>query len=62
MHCTEQDKVLTESIFAFSMHMNTDLTLNIMEKSYFNVPAIAFEGASSRNAFAFKHYNPEEVV
>ncbi len=33
-----------------------------MSEQYFNVPAIAFEGASSRNAFAFKHYNPEEVV
>ncbi|TNJ68036.1 xylose isomerase [Paenibacillus hemerocallicola] len=31
--------------------------------SYFsNVPEIGYEGASSTNEFAFKHYNPDEVV
>ncbi|MEM1505751.1 xylose isomerase [Domibacillus sp. 8LH] len=31
--------------------------------TYFeNVNKIQFEGASSKNPFAFKHYNPEEVV
>lgn len=27
-----------------------------------NVPEIGYEGASSTNEFAFKHYNPDEVV
>jgi xylose isomerase len=27
-----------------------------------NVPIVKFEGAKSKNPFAFKHYNPEEVV
>ena len=30
--------------------------------SYFNTPAIQYEGPKSKNAFAFKYYNPEEVV
>lgn len=30
--------------------------------SYFNTPAIKYEGPKSKNAFAFKYYNPEEVV
>ena len=29
---------------------------------YFNLPAIQFEGAASRNPLAFKHYNPDERV
>ena len=27
-----------------------------------NVPKIAFEGTSSTNPFAFRHYNPDEKV
>ena len=27
-----------------------------------NIPQIQFEGPESRNEFAFRHYNPEEVV
>ncbi|MGF1453185.1 MAG: xylose isomerase [Opitutales bacterium] len=30
--------------------------------AYFDVPKIAYEGPSSKNPFAFKHYNPEELV
>lgn len=30
--------------------------------SYFNTPAIKYEGPKSKNPFAFKYYNPEEVV
>lgn len=30
--------------------------------NYFNVPKIAYEGPRTRNPFAFRHYNPEEVV
>lgn len=30
--------------------------------SYFNVPAIQYEGPKSKNPFAFKYYNPDEVV
>lgn len=30
--------------------------------SYFNTPAIQYEGPESRNPFAFRYYNPEEVV
>ena len=26
------------------------------------IPAIQFEGAQSDNEFAFRHYNPDEVV
>ncbi|MGF1531087.1 MAG: xylose isomerase [Puniceicoccaceae bacterium] len=29
---------------------------------YFNLPKIPFEGPTSRNLLAFRHYNPEEVV
>jgi len=32
------------------------------KKSYFDVQKINFEGAGSTNPFAFKYYNPEEVV
>lgn len=32
-------------------------------KSYFDgIPAISFEGPESTNEFAFRHYNPDEVV
>lgn len=30
--------------------------------SYFNTPAIKYEGPKSKNPFAFKYYNPEETV
>lgn len=30
--------------------------------SYFNTPAIQYEGPGSKNPFAFKYYNPEEMV
>lgn len=30
--------------------------------SYFDTPAIQYEGPKSKNPFAFKYYNPEEVV
>ena len=30
--------------------------------SYFDTPAIQYEGPESKNPFAFKYYNPEEVV
>ena len=30
--------------------------------AYFNTPKIQYEGPKSKNAFAFKYYNPEEVV
>lgn len=30
--------------------------------SYFNVEAVQFEGLESKNPFAFKFYNPEEIV
>ena len=30
--------------------------------SYFGTPAIQYEGPKSKNPFAFKYYNPEEVV
>lgn len=30
--------------------------------SYFETPAIKYEGPESRNPFAFKYYNPEEIV
>lgn len=34
-----------------------------MKEQYFpNIPKIAYEGAKSKNPFAFKHYNPEEQV
>ena len=29
---------------------------------FFNVPKIAYEGANSKNMFAFRHYNPEEEI
>ena len=32
-------------------------------RAYFaNIPAIAYEGPQTDNAFAFRHYNPDEVV
>jgi len=31
-------------------------------KQYFDCDKIQFEGASSKNPFAFKHYNPTEMV
>lgn len=31
-------------------------------KKYFNVKKIKYEGTKSKNIFAFKHYNPNEVV
>jgi len=32
-------------------------------KEYFsNIPQIQYEGTASKNPFAFKHYNPEEIV
>ena len=34
-----------------------------MPKAYFpNIPKISYEGSDSKNPFAFKHYNPEELV
>ncbi|MFM8981408.1 MAG: xylose isomerase, partial [Spartobacteria bacterium] len=34
-----------------------------MSTEYFpGVPKIAFEGPKSKNPFAFKHYNPDEIV
>ncbi len=30
--------------------------------SYFNVDKIKYEGPESKNIFAFKHYNPDEIV
>lgn len=30
--------------------------------SYFQTPAIAYEGPKSKNPFAFKYYNPQEIV
>ncbi len=30
--------------------------------SYFETPSIKYEGPESRNPFAFKYYNPEEIV
>ena len=31
--------------------------------SYFDgIPALRYEGAASTNEFAFRHYNPDEVV
>jgi xylose isomerase len=33
-----------------------------MAKNYFDVPEIRYEGPKSRNPFAFRHYNPQEVV
>ena len=37
------------------------LPLSLMA-DYFNVPAIAYEGPSTDNLLAFRHYNPDEVV
>ena len=35
----------------------------LSDMSHFpNVPVIEFEGSKSKNPFAFKHYNPDEVV
>ncbi len=31
-------------------------------KEYFPTPKIQFEGSSSKNPLAFKHYNPDEIV
>jgi len=33
-----------------------------MSEGFPNIPKIAFEGPKTRNPFAFKHYNPEEMV
>jgi xylose isomerase len=33
-----------------------------LKTDFFKTPAIAFEGAQSANALAFRHYNPDEVV
>lgn len=33
-----------------------------MEEYFQNIPKIEYEGAGSKNPFAFKHYNPEQVV
>ncbi|MCL6630802.1 MAG: xylose isomerase, partial [Armatimonadetes bacterium] len=33
-----------------------------MREFFPNIPKIKYEGPDSKNAFAFKHYNPEEVV
>lgn len=30
--------------------------------SHFQIPAIAYEGPASKNPFAFKHYNPNELI
>ena len=30
--------------------------------SYFQTPAIAYEGPKSKNPFLFKYYNPKEIV
>lgn len=40
-------------------------TITQEEKSmgeYFNIPKIKYEGKNSENEFAFKYYNPEEVI
>lgn len=31
-------------------------------KEFFNVPKVNYEGAQSKNMFAFKHYNADEIV
>ena len=31
-------------------------------KEFFNIPKIKYEGSKSKNPFAFKHYNPDEVI
>ena len=31
-------------------------------KEYYNVPQIKYEGAQSKNPFAFKYYNKDEVI
>jgi xylose isomerase len=33
-----------------------------MAETFKNIPTIQYEGASSKNPLAFKHYNPDEVV
>lgn len=33
-----------------------------MATSFFDVPKITYEGPDSKNPFAFKHYNPDEVI
>lgn len=33
-----------------------------MQEYFSNVPKIKYEGAGSKNPFAFKHYNPDEVI
>jgi xylose isomerase len=33
-----------------------------MSAQFPNIPRIAYEGAQSKNPFAFKHYNPDEIV
>ena len=36
---------------------------NAKVKTHFpRIPRIAYEGAQSKNALSFKHYNPSEVV
>ena len=31
-------------------------------KEFFNIPKIKYEGKDSKNPFAFKHYNPDQIV
>jgi len=33
-----------------------------MKSSFSHIPKIAYEGPTSKNPFAFKHYNPDELV
>ena len=33
-----------------------------MTNFFKNIPAIRYEGPASTNEFAFRHYNPDEVV
>ena len=33
-----------------------------MTQYFENVPAIKYEGKNSKNDFAFKYYNPDEIV
>ena len=33
-----------------------------MQEYFANIPKIAYEGPKSRNPFAFRYYNPDEVI
>jgi xylose isomerase len=33
-----------------------------MKEIFSNVPKVRYEGADSKNPFAFRYYNPDEIV